>query len=222
VRVRQALAKAIDRETIRDTILMGIPNVATGPIGSLVYGFTPGLPPRTYDPEGARALLEEAGAVGAEVEVGVLVGSFPKAEDIGEALAKYFEDIGLKSSFYAYEHGVGTKLLKEGVHDVWYSGCVNIAGEEYFCGFLYSADFNQKNNEYDNPHVTELYRKIKEEPDADKRQEMYDEMNAIVWEEVAMLNMFDTVMMVATHESVKDFQPMPNLMHRVTINTHIA
>jgi peptide/nickel transport system substrate-binding protein len=61
-RVRDALAAAIDRTPIVDELLFGMTTVATSPIGmgwAAPEGMT--LPP--YDPEKAKALLEEAGWV---------------------------------------------------------------------------------------------------------------------------------------------------------------
>jgi peptide/nickel transport system substrate-binding protein len=61
LRVRRALSMAIDRAAIVDRVMEGAA-VATGqflPEGS--FSYVPDLPVQRYDPEGARALLREAG-----------------------------------------------------------------------------------------------------------------------------------------------------------------
>jgi len=61
--VRQAVAMAIDRDAINNDLLLGL----TQPVETLwdpmaAYGYlSPDIVPWTYDPEGARALLEAAG-----------------------------------------------------------------------------------------------------------------------------------------------------------------
>ena len=222
VRVRQAVSLAIDRETIRDTILMGVPELATAPCSHRVFGYTEGLPPHEYDPEKAKELLQEAGAGGTDLFMFALQGSFPKAEAIGEAIAESLGEAGFNVTFKAVEHGLGTKWLNEDQGEVIYSGCVNIHGEAFNCHKLYSYDFNQNRTGYNNPRVTELYAQLKQEPDRDKRKAMYDEINELAWEEIAMVNLFDTVMMVATHESVQDFHPKATLMHKVGIDTYVG
>ncbi len=61
-RVRTALAKAIDRTPIINDLLFGLSEAATSPIG-LGWAAPEGLTNPEYDPEGAKALLEEAGWV---------------------------------------------------------------------------------------------------------------------------------------------------------------
>ncbi len=60
--VRLALAMAIDRTPIIEDLLFGLSEAATSPIG-LGWAAPEGLSNPDYDPDGARALLEEAGWV---------------------------------------------------------------------------------------------------------------------------------------------------------------
>lgn len=61
-RVRQALLMALDREAMIEAVLRGYGTVATGPIAPLLGAlYEDDVPTYTYDPEGARALLAEAG-----------------------------------------------------------------------------------------------------------------------------------------------------------------
>ncbi len=61
VRVRRALAHAIDRDLIVNTILDGFAPVVHGPIQPLSWAFTDDVRHYEYDPDRARALLEDAG-----------------------------------------------------------------------------------------------------------------------------------------------------------------
>ncbi len=61
-RVRQALAHAIDRQEIVDTLLEGHAEIANAPTSPLMaWAYTDDVPKFPYDPERARALLAEAG-----------------------------------------------------------------------------------------------------------------------------------------------------------------
>lgn len=61
VRVRRAISKAINRQAIAERVMEG----AAVPTGQLMpegfFGYTPALKVETYDPEGAKKLLAEAG-----------------------------------------------------------------------------------------------------------------------------------------------------------------
>jgi peptide/nickel transport system substrate-binding protein len=63
VRVRQAVAKAIDTTDVRDTVLSPDFAVATSVLSSTTPGYTAVDSLITYDPDGAAALLDEAGWV---------------------------------------------------------------------------------------------------------------------------------------------------------------
>ncbi len=61
VRVRQALSHLVNRQEILDSIYAGIGQLANGPVPPGMWAFSPDLPSYAYDPEAARALLDEAG-----------------------------------------------------------------------------------------------------------------------------------------------------------------
>ncbi len=61
VRVRQALSHLVNRQEILDTIYSGVGQLSRGPIPPGMWAFTEDLPEYAFDPEAARALLDEAG-----------------------------------------------------------------------------------------------------------------------------------------------------------------
>lgn len=61
MRVRKALSLAVDRETIRDRVMGGASLPAKNIVPPGFFGYVDGLEPDAYDPEQAKALLEEAG-----------------------------------------------------------------------------------------------------------------------------------------------------------------
>jgi peptide/nickel transport system substrate-binding protein len=63
VRVRQAIAMALDRETLNQDLLLGLTNVPDTVWASLPAYGSPDIEPWPYDPAAANALLDEAGWV---------------------------------------------------------------------------------------------------------------------------------------------------------------
>jgi len=61
VRVRQALAHAIDKQEIVDGVLLGYGQAATGPYKPDTWVYNPNVMRYSYDPKLAKALLAEAG-----------------------------------------------------------------------------------------------------------------------------------------------------------------
>jgi len=108
-RVRQALLMAIDRQAMIDSILEGYGTVATGPIAPLLGAiYTADVPDYSFDPEGAKALLAEAGWTpgadgvlekdGARLEIGMPTGQFGDLVPATLLVQQYWEDIGVKAN----------------------------------------------------------------------------------------------------------------------------
>jgi peptide/nickel transport system substrate-binding protein len=90
IRVRQAINYAIDRQGIVDAIFGG----TAQPIA--FFAFQPVmLEPFPYDPEQARALIEDAGVGGTELELVYGEGRVPEEDQLAEVYQAALTDIGL-------------------------------------------------------------------------------------------------------------------------------
>jgi peptide/nickel transport system substrate-binding protein len=103
VRVRQALNLAVDVDAIRDALLASsgqrLPNLYVP--GGL--GFRDDLPPYAYDPERAKALLEEAGVSDLSLTIAV---TNSERKDVVEAIAAYLGEIGITATVEQQEIAV--------------------------------------------------------------------------------------------------------------------
>ncbi|MCU0585665.1 MAG: ABC transporter substrate-binding protein [Desulfobacterales bacterium] len=104
VRVRQALNCAVDKKALAEGLYEGFAQVAQGQLLSpSFFGFNKAVGPYPYDPEKAKALLKEAGALGASIEVVGTSGRWLKDRDMVEAVAGYWEAVGLKPKVRIFE-----------------------------------------------------------------------------------------------------------------------
>lgn len=95
-RVRRAMDLAIDRGPIVETALMGLGEQYSG-VGNQFEG-AESVTPTEYDPEEAKRLVEEAGATGATVQLYVPKnGRIVNSEEVGQAVAGYWNEIGLNT-----------------------------------------------------------------------------------------------------------------------------
>lgn len=112
LRVRQALNHAVDRTTIIESILGG----AAVPLA--FFAFQPvALDPFPYDPARARALLDAAGAAGAELEL--VYGEFriPEEELLAQAYKGYFDAVGLDVTLNRVERAVYSEASQAAFED---------------------------------------------------------------------------------------------------------
>lgn len=125
VRVRQALAHAVDRDLLVRTILDGQVEVVNGPIQPLSPAYEPKVATYAFDPTKARALLDEAGWVpgpdGIRVKNGtrlaftlITQSGFAIRENVSQALEQAFKAVGV---------GMTVKLLDgTTISSVWFAG----------------------------------------------------------------------------------------------------
>jgi peptide/nickel transport system substrate-binding protein len=94
VRMRRALAMAIDRDELDEVITDGANTVATGPFppGSLAYLDDPGYP--EPDPEGARALIEEYERDGGDASFAITAVGTPESRRQAELVQTRAEAVG--------------------------------------------------------------------------------------------------------------------------------
>jgi len=112
LRVRKALAWAVDLNAIAETIYAG---KGTPPNGQMVnktaVGWNPDLKPYPYDPNGARQLLKEAGAEGAKFTLISQQGYGIMGGDLMEALVGFWQKIGLNVNLQMVEAAKRTEYM---------------------------------------------------------------------------------------------------------------
>jgi peptide/nickel transport system substrate-binding protein len=125
VRVRQALAHAVDRPLLVKTILDGQVDVVNGPIQPLSPAYEPDVPRYDYDTTAANRLLEEAGwtrgADGVRTKGGkrlaftlITQSGFAIRESVSQSLQQAFRAIGVDMQI---------KLLDgTSISSVWFKG----------------------------------------------------------------------------------------------------
>lgn len=107
LRVRQAIALAIDTQQVVDS-LFGSGEVATQLVGPSALGYNADLQPTPFDPEQAKSLVEAAAAEGVDVSAPLVVavrrGSYLRAEELGQYVAGALSEIGLNATAEIIEH----------------------------------------------------------------------------------------------------------------------
>jgi len=104
VRVRQALNYAVDKAALAEGLFEGYAQIAQGQLLSpSFFGFNKDVGPYPYDPRKAKALLKEAGAEGATVELIGTAGRWLKDREVVEAVAAYWDAVGVRTKIRIFE-----------------------------------------------------------------------------------------------------------------------
>jgi peptide/nickel transport system substrate-binding protein len=104
VRVRRALNYAVNKQAIVESLLAGKAELIGQPAGPAVFGFNPSIKPYPHDPQGARALLKEAGyADGFEIKFDVAKGMALNDIQLCEAVVAQLKEVGVKAELVVNE-----------------------------------------------------------------------------------------------------------------------
>jgi peptide/nickel transport system substrate-binding protein len=124
LKLRQAVAHAIDREAIVQGILNGRGYVLTGPVGEGQYAYDPHLKAgQTYDPARARQLVREAGYPnGVDVELYTPTGRYLKDKEIAEAIVAMLGQVGIRARLQTPEWGKLWPDIQQGKVPFYYFG----------------------------------------------------------------------------------------------------
>lgn len=101
VKVREALSMAVDRDRIVQ-LLNGRPLAANGLFPPNLSGDNPNMPALKYDPEGAKALLKEAGFADG-MSTKIYASTDPADQSVVQAIAQDWEAVGVKTEIVALE-----------------------------------------------------------------------------------------------------------------------
>jgi peptide/nickel transport system substrate-binding protein len=111
-RVRQAIVYSIDTQAMLDTMLKGFTVPANGQmVRKSSFGYNSNLKPYPYRLDEAKKLVQEAGAVGAQLEFWNRVGYFPKSEEVAEVIVSSINQTGLNVSLKNVEIAAGRESL---------------------------------------------------------------------------------------------------------------
>ncbi len=181
VRVRKAVAHALDRQLIVDKILGGNASLIDGILSPDAFGKNDSLPAYEYDEDKARALLAEAGyADGIDVTLDVDGANKETAEAIASLLTK----AGIRTSVSVGEGSIlrDRYRTKGGPIDgqmwltSWGNGSLDPVG--IFVPTHRTADRGNSSG-YGNPEVDALLDAANTETDRAKRASLYAEAEAI-------------------------------------------
>lgn len=113
VNVRKALNLAVDKEAIAEQVYGGYAVVVKGQLlAPSILGHNESLEPYAYDPEQARALLEEAGVIGQTITlVGESSGRWLNDRELVEAIAGFWTEAGLVVDLQTPEFGAYLDIL---------------------------------------------------------------------------------------------------------------
>ncbi len=205
VRVRQALTHAIDGESILRDVLAGAGQPLDGPVPSILFAAAD-LGGYEYDPDKAKALLEEAGySFDNELVMIFTSGEFIKDQEVTEAIQAMLSDIGVSLRIETLESGAYTERRNGPDWDIALNGLSTRNGNPAF--FLTWA--TGPNFDYPNQEAKDIIAEALETVNEDERAELYQQAQELYWQDAPYLWGYTQTDSVAIRNRVQGLEPHP-------------
>ncbi len=213
VRVRQALAYAIDKDAIVEAFY--------GELGAVAGEFIPPTllgrlenEPYAYDPEKAKALLAEAGYPdGFDTEFWYMPVSrpyYPNPKDIAEAAASMLSEVGINVELMTEDWGIYLEDYRVGKFPIYMLGwSADFADSDNFISPFFSQSQATTGFGWDNPEVFQLIEDAQSAATAEERSAIYQQIEQILYDELPAMPLVNPRTLNATRANIEGFYPNP-------------
>lgn len=210
IKVRQAVAYAIDRQAIIDAVLEGEGTVLKSVVGTGKLGFYDGMEGYNYDLQKAKELLSQTDYPnGFECEL--TLRSDPL---VAQLIQANLSEIGINVKINQMEAAAMNDYVAKGNSDIFLYSRSGGSADSYLSWFSSSAfGVNGNTMFYKNDRVDELLIKSHLTLDMDARNLVYKEIQEIISDQVPIIPLYSATVFAGTNKRIKGFSPDPESCH---------
>jgi len=183
-KVRQALSHLVNKQQIIETIYKGIGKPANGPIVPTMWAYPADVPSYDYNPDKAKALLEEAGwkagADGIRVKdsqkLSLTVRTHsedPDRKQLIQVLQSEFQKVGIDATTNTVEFPAFFQDVQDGKYQVGVIGWLNLSDPDRATFRQFTLDGTANYGKYKNEQVDKLLKDARSTLDQAKAKSMY-------------------------------------------------
>ncbi len=209
-KVRQAIAYAIDKESIAKYLLEGFASVAANPAAPACFGANDNIRPYPYDPEKAKKLLAEGGLPSDfKTYFDSPSGKYLADREIASAIVSDMKKVGLDAELRASEYGTFLKYVNTEPSVFLFAWGANIPDvDSVFYRNFHSSSKNRIR--YSNPEVDRLLDAGRSTVDEATRKKAYFKAQEILHEDLPWIPLVVLDDVLAMQKSVKGFRSRPD------------
>ncbi len=222
-KVRIAIAHAINKQGLVETIFSGRAVPAKNPMPPTLWGYNDDIQDYPFDLDKAKQLLAEAGYPnGLELTFHAMPAVrpyMPNGPKAAEAMAADLAKIGIKTEIVSPEWSVYLEDTKVGNMELFILGWTGDNGDpDNFIYALLDQDNIGGNNRarYKNQELHDLLIAAQSESDQSKRAEMYKDAQVIIHEDQPWVPLVHADPPLASNKNVKGFTPHPGGSDKLT------
>jgi peptide/nickel transport system substrate-binding protein len=216
VRVRRAIAYAIDRKAIVNTVLRGTGRIATGMLSPESWAYEGGVTDYSYDPEKARQLLDQAGYPAGENGMRGLRFEFKTTPEVarqGEILQAMLQRVGIELTIRTLEFATYYADIQAGNFDLTSLQWVGINDPNQYYRVFDSKEtppHGENRGYYSNPAMDQLVEAGKVAIDRDARKKIYAQVQQLAADDLPYVSLWWVDNVAVMNRRLVGFEPHPN------------
>jgi peptide/nickel transport system substrate-binding protein len=212
VKVRQAIAYAIDRESLIKNLLLGYGKIAHSIIPEESWSYSPGQT-YAYDPAAAKRLLAEAGVRFDKPVVYKLSGSSIAGRQYAGVIQNQLKEVGIPVEIQTPEQNTLFDELRRGNFQIAYTQWVGGNQDPIFYKDLFATSEiptqtrpSRNRSRYSNPELDKLLEEAVNTFDRARARDLYTQIQAIVSRDVPILPLWYQSNIVIAKKNVQNIQ----------------
>ncbi|MBW0281013.1 ABC transporter substrate-binding protein [Shewanella xiamenensis] len=216
VRVRRALAHAVDKQNILRAVYQNTAIEAIGVLPPASWAYDSNKKLLDYNPQKARDLLKEAGINNLSIDIWAMPVARaynPNALKTAELIQSDLANIGVKVNIISYDWSVFTQRLSRDEYDSVLIGwnADNSDPDNFFTPLLSCASMQSNNNRsrWCNKQFDAILDRAREVSTQAERKQIYQEAEAFIAEQVPMLSLAHAKRVALTRNNVHNMQLTP-------------
>jgi peptide/nickel transport system substrate-binding protein len=216
IRIRRALALALDRSKLKKALFADLPELAETVLTPSHWASSK-LPPLPFDTAKAEKLLDEAGFPcgkdGIRFTLNYRTSTDPTRLRLATAIAAMWDKIGIKVSIESLEWGGFYARIKRGDFQVFSLAWVGITDPDIYRWILHSSMWPPKGanrGRYANPQVDEWLDLAAAANGQDRRKELYARVEQQMQHDLVYLPLWYDPVIAVTGSRISGFVPKPD------------
>ncbi len=214
--VRKALNMAINKEAIIEGVFQGAGKVAKNPIPPTIWSYNDATVDDAYDPDAAKAMLEEAGVSGLKTKIWAMPVQRPynpNARRMAELIQADWAAVGVEAEIVSFEWGEYLERSKQKDRDgaVLLGWTGDNGDPDNFLAVLLGCDGVGGSNraQWCYKPFEDLIQQAKTISDHDKRAELYKQAQIVFKEQAPWATIAHSVVFKPVRKEVKGFKIDP-------------
>lgn len=222
LKVRRAIAHAVNRDEIIEYKLRGMARQSTGMLAPDHWAYEPEVSTYDYDPQLAKELLDEAGypagedGVRFEMEFKVSASNFRRS--LGQLIAQQLGEVGIDVRVRSYEWGTFYGDIQSRNFEMTTMQWPSVLEPHLFHWIFHSDNIpspearaaGANRGGYVNERVDELLDKGRTEMDRQRRKEIYSEVQKILADELPYVSLWHPDNVAILRAGTEGYYTTPN------------